>query len=177
MKQSFLKILAKYRAQVEALLAELENVPAERLARKPADGGWSAIQTLQHLVLVEKASLAYVRKKLSFNPKLEKGGIRAWLGCWKLWAIWTLKIPMNAPDVVGAAEKLPNDASLADVRQNWQQSHADWQVFFETMPDELADKAVYKHPYAGRLGWGQMLDFLWMHLNRHKNQIWRAIKA
>ena len=64
-----------YDAQVSAFMDQLAAYSDEQLNTKPADGGWSPIQVLHHLLLVEEGTLAYVRKKLSFNPTLEKTGL------------------------------------------------------------------------------------------------------
>ncbi|MFN4256690.1 MAG: DinB family protein [Saprospiraceae bacterium] len=176
MHEKTLRSLARYRQKVNNLLAELEHLPAETLSRKPADGGWSAIQTMQHMALTDGGSLAYVRKKLSFNPELERPGLGAWIRYQLL--IATLRSPLRfkAPKSVGAPEVLPNDAAFADVRAAWLKAIDDWENFLRTMPAELADKAVFKHPRAGRLSWAQVIGFFHPHLDRHRGQILRAVK-
>ena len=77
MKEKILQANTRYAAQVESLLNELVPLGDERLNRKPANGSWSAIQTLHHLILVEENSMVYIHKKLSYNPQLEKTGLNS----------------------------------------------------------------------------------------------------
>lgn len=175
MHEKTLRSLARYRQKINALLAELEHLPAETLSRRPADGGWSAIQTLQHMALTDGGSLAYVRKKLSFGPELEKPALGTWFRYQLLIASLRSPFKFKAPKTVGAPEVLPNDAAFADVRAAWLKAIDDWENFLRTMPTELADKAVFKHPRAGRLSWTQVIGFFHPHLDRHRGQIQRAV--
>jgi hypothetical protein len=45
----------------------------------------------------------------------------------------------------------------------------------ENLSAEYQDKAIYKHPFAGRLGWPETLAFFTMHLERHTGQIRRTL--
>lgn len=165
---------ARYTQTVNDLLAELEPLPDETLNRRPPGGGWSAIQTMHHLILTEELSLAYVRKKLSFNPELNPVGLAArWRG-FLLWAYLSAPLKFKAPQNVGD-DKLPAYSSFADTRARWQKIRADWSDFFEKMPAELVGKAIYRHPRVGRLGWPQMLAFFEVHLARHTKQVRRAL--
>jgi uncharacterized damage-inducible protein DinB len=176
MKKEIIQRNAQYTRQVEQLMEEAVALGDERLNRKPADGGWSALQTMQHLILTEELSLAYINKKLGFQPELEPAGLGArWRG-FLLWAYLSTPFKFKAPKNVGD-DNLPEHAALADVRSRWQKVRADWAAFFDTMPDDMAGMAVYKHPRAGRLGWAQTLAFFETHFTRHRQQIRRALEA
>ncbi len=174
MKEKILAANARYTSQVESLLAELAPICDERLNRKPPDGGWSAMQTLHHLILVEENSLAYIRKKLSFNPKLEKSGLGAWSRMILLRITLLSPLKFKAPKSSGV-ENIPETGNLADASSRWLAARKELKEFFEAMPPELIDKAVYRHPYIGLINWLQMLDFLNLHFKRHREQIRRAI--
>ncbi|MBK8193741.1 MAG: DinB family protein [Lewinellaceae bacterium] len=166
----------RYAQQVNTLLADMEKYTGEMLNRKPADGGWSAIQTMHHLILTEELSLAYVKKKMSFNPEFGKTGPGAlWRG-FLLWAYLSTPFKFKAPKTV-SDESLPASATLAETRRRWQDARDAWSDFFEQMPEETAALAVYRHPRAGRLGWTQMMSFFETHLGRHEKQIRRALKT
>jgi len=174
MKEKILQANARYAAKVESLLNELVPLGDERLNRKPADGGWSAIQTLHHLILVEENSMAYIHKKLSFNPQLEQAGLGSWWRCLLLRAtLWT-PIKFKAPKSAGI-ERIPESGTLQEVVARWKKIREDWTAFFENMPPELQDKAAYKHPRAGRLSWLHMLKFFSSHFERHRRQVHRAV--
>jgi hypothetical protein len=176
MKNELLRRNERYNQLTNNLFAEMAPYGDEVLNRKPASGGWSALQTLHHLILTEELSLAYVKKKLSFNPELESAGFGAhWRG-FLLWLSLSAPIKFKAPKNVGD-EHLPDFSTIADTRARWEKIRADWTEFFAQMPENLADKALYKHPRAGRLGWPQMLAFFETHFGRHLKQARAAVKA
>lgn len=165
----------RYDRLVNSLLEEVSTLSDEALNRKPASGGWSAMQTMHHLILVEVASMAYLRKKLSFNPEFKKAGLGSHLRFYLLQVSLSLPIKFRAPAPV-ADDKLPAYATLADTRTRWQEVRAEWTAFLTQMPDGLLDKEVYKHARAGKLGWGQMLGFFETHFKRHLKQLRAALK-
>ncbi|MDZ4683004.1 MAG: DinB family protein [Saprospiraceae bacterium] len=175
MKEKILAVNTRYTSQVQTLLNELAAFENERLNQKPVDGGWSGIQTLHHLILVEENSLAYIRKKLSFNPQLEKTGLGSWWRSLLLRAILRMPFKFKAPKSAGN-ERIPETDTLKEVSARWQSIRDEWQEFFEKMPTELADKSAYKHPRAGRLGWLHMLDFFASHFERHRGQVHRTVR-
>lgn len=165
----------RYSAQVGAVLRELEKYPEELLNRKPADGGWSALQTAQHVLMAEERSLQYLHKKLSGPAEFERIGMGVRWRAFLLWASLRLPIKFKAPETTNP-EVLPENSSLADIRDHWNATRAAWTRFFEQLPAELLNKAVYRHPRAGRLGWMQTLNFLESHLHRHRKQMLRALR-
>lgn len=174
-KSALISRNTRYNQSVIDLLAELESLSEETLNRKTPTGGWSAIQTMHHLILTEELSLAYVQKKLSFNPKLEPADFAAqWRG-FLLWAYLSTPLKFKAPKNVGD-ENLPDRASFAETCAKWQKIRTDWTDFMEKMPVELSNKAIYRHPRVGRLGWAQMMLFFETHLARHSKQIYRAVQ-
>lgn len=176
MKNELLRRNEQYNQLVNKLFTELEPYGDEILNRLPATGGWSALQTMHHLILTEELSLAYVKKKLSFNPGLEPAGPGArWRG-FLLWLYLSTPLKFKAPKNVGG-DNLPNHSTFTDTRARWQNVRAEWTDFFTQMQENLVGMAVYKHPRAGRMGWLQMLAFFETHFDRHIKQIRRAVKA
>jgi len=178
-KNSIRQFNDRYDQQVTRLLNELANYDDNILNRKPANGGWSALQTAQHLVLSEELSFAYVQKKLGFAKEGKADFKRAdWRSSWRLLKvrlIFMLPLKVKAPANLDT-DKLPDYISLAHTRERWTAIRSQWNVFFNNLPDELADKAVFRHPLAGKMSWGSMCHFFIIHLNRHLNQIRRALK-
>jgi hypothetical protein len=173
-KSKILARNARHDQAVEALLAELSRHSDEALNQAPANGGWSAMQTAHHLLLAEQNALQYVRKKLSAPATFERVGLSVRWRSWLLWVAMVSPLKFKAPATV-SSENLPAWATLADTRAHWQRIRAEWADFFTKLPDELADKAVFRHPRAGRIGWVQMLAFFEAHFNRHLKQIRRAL--
>lgn len=164
-----------YTQSVTTILAEMQQHSEALLNSRPTDGGWSAIQTMHHLILSEELSLTYVRKKLSFDPSFDTVGLGARWRSFLLWLSLSSPFKFKAPPFI-SKENLPEHASLADTRERWLKARADWAEFFEKMPDTLLDKEVYKHPRAGKISWGGMLWFFDTHFKRHRKQIIRVLE-
>jgi len=154
---------------VQALLQELAVYDNNRLNQKPADGGWSAIQTMHHLILSEEYSMSYIRKKMGFTTEFEDNNWSARMRSLLLWASLASPFKFKAPAAI-STEKLPGYATLAETRQRWEQARMDWESFFE-----LTNKLVYKHPRAGKITFMQMLWFFETHFQRHRKQIYRGV--
>jgi len=159
---------------VQALLQELAVYDNNRLNQKPADGGWSAIQTMHHLILSEEYSMSYIRKKMGFTTEFEDNNWSARMRSLLLWASLASPFKFKAPAAI-STEKLPGYATLAETRQRWEQARMDWESFFEQIPAELTNKLVYKHPRAGKITFMQMLWFFETHFQRHRKQIYRGV--
>ncbi len=175
MKASILSRNQRYGNQVQSLLDSLNSYSEEQLNRKPADGGWSPMQVLHHLILSEELSMAYVRKKMGFTSEFENNNASARLRSLLLWLSLNMPFKYAAPRAIGS-ENLPEHATLADTRTKWQEARRVWDDFFEQMPVELSNKLVYKHPRAGKVTWLQMLAFFETHLARHRKQIFRNLR-
>jgi hypothetical protein len=175
MKKSLIARNEHYNQLINKLFSQLESYSHEALNRKPANGGWSAMQTVHHLILTDELSLAYLKKKMSFGSNFEKAGLAAQGRAFLLWLYLNAPFKFKAPKMVGD-ENLPDSAVFAEARARWEKTRAEWKTFFENLPEELAEKAVYKHPVVGRLSWPQTLVFLEGHFKRHEKQIHRALK-
>lgn len=176
MKEKTLYLHRQYVEEVDALIRSLEVLDRPLLHRKPKNGGWSAMQVLYHLVLVEEHSIAYLRKKLSFKPELPKSGIGAAFR--SLLLNISLQLPglkFKAPKAA-ASDRIPEQGDLAEIQERWLKTCADWRDFLEQMPDLLPEKALYRHPRAGMLNLDQTIRFLQGHFRRHRRQIMRSLK-
>lgn len=174
MKTKLLRANANYQKMVEGLLDEYASCDDAVLNMSAIDGGWSVIQIMHHLILTEEISLRYVRKKLSFQPKLEPAGLNSWLKSVLLKIYLKVPLKFKAPDVVGE-DQLPGFTSFKDTRNRWLGIRREWAGFLEQLPPELLDKTVYRHPLAGRLSWTGTLAFFRYHFERHKKQIERTM--
>lgn len=161
--------------KLEALLNDLSKYDNEKLNTTPADGGWSPLQVMHHLIISENLSLKYVQKKLSFNPELKAVGLSA------KWRTFLLKnylktpIKFKAPKMV-STEAMPTVSDFQEMAARWKNSRKELKIYLESLPQELDNKAIYKHPVAGRLGLDGMVLFFDIHFDRHRKQIDRALK-
>jgi len=164
-----METLEKLRSE---LLGRLSDSNSETLNREPAAGGWSAVQVLAHVIQAERLSLEYLRKKTQRPELIPSSGVIAALKSRALGLFLRLPFKVSAPARTAA---VPASAELQDLEQDWAEVRSAWRDFLEDFPPELACKAVYKHPVAGRLNLEQTLRFLIDHLRRHTRQIERAL--
>ncbi len=153
--------------ELDALFRQLAAYDNATLNQRPADGGWSVMQVLQHLLLAETASLAYVRKKISFKPALKKAGFRAAWRVLVVKAYFRMPVRFKAPKGVDDAA-LPEEADYAETEQQLRNSRAALKKYLLQLPDAYFDREVYKHPAAGRMSLRGMLEFFGMHVRRHR---------
>ncbi|MBU6342372.1 MAG: DinB family protein [Bacteroidetes bacterium] len=162
--------------QVQTLLETLQDYDDATLNKQPAPGSWSAAQTVQHLLKSETGVLAYCRKKMQFESNFKKAGIFSRIRVGLLGIMLWAPIKFKAPKVIDT-ENLPEFSRLDDLKAEWAKTHKNWLDFLEELPEKMADKAVFKHPRAGRINWKQTFLFFQWHTKRHAAQIRRAIVA
>ena len=117
-----------------ALLDSLESLSPEALRARPAEGAWSSLEILEHLV----------------------------------WLVLRLGIPVKAP----SRRMLPTGgATLAELRERWDATHAWLRAYAEGLPPGGGGKAVFAHPVCGPITLSQALRLDRLHLEVHTRQI------
>lgn len=160
---------------LQQLLGYLSAYDNETLNRRPADGGWSALQVMHHLMLAEEGSLRYVKKKLSFNPSLRKAGLASAFRQFMLRFYLGLPFRFKAPKNVGD-EVLPAQSDFGETARRWQDIRIDLRDYLSGLPEALFHQEVYRHPFAGRMSLEGMARFFDSHFERHRKQIERVIE-
>ncbi|MCB0598489.1 MAG: DinB family protein [Lewinellaceae bacterium] len=167
--------LKKMDRRLEGLLDQLSAYDNEALNRKPADGGWSALQVMHHLLLAEEGSVKYVKKKLSFNPELEPAGFSSAWRAFLLNFYFLLPLKFKAPPGVGD-DVLPAQSDFKEVSDRWLASRKALREYMEGLSPDLFQKSIYRHPFAGRMSLEGMVRFFDGHFERHRKQIERVIR-
>lgn len=164
--------------QKAALLADISGKSAQLLNAQPREGAWSVLQTIKHLMLVEAASLAYMKKKLAYHDQrpLPAAGVSAFFRSLALTAYVRVPLKAKAPRPV-AVQEAPTTFEVQQLLGEWDHLRQELKTFAETYPEELLGHCVYKHPMAGRLTLGQALSFMHGHAQRHRGQIQRTLQA
>ena len=161
--------------KLDNLLEVLSEYSHEQLNKPPANGGWTAIQVMHHLLIAENYSYLYLKKKLSFNPELKRAGLAAGYRRFLLKAYLMTPFKFKAPKAV-SEDALPAVSKLEEVGQQWKSNRHALRAFMETFPEEHYTKELYKHPLAGRMTLDGMLDFFEFHFDRHEKQIKKTLK-
>lgn len=132
------------------------------------------MQCLHHLLGAESNSLAYVQKKLSFNPKLPRTGLLSKLRATVLMTYMYLPIKFKAPTYI-ATDKLPATSELAATADTFRAHRQALRVYLDELDPKWYDYQVLKHPLAGRISLNQMISFFGSHFHRHQKQAQRAL--
>ena len=167
----------KYQKKVQDIIQKVSSMPDEHINAIPAEGAWSAAQTILHLIMVEEMSMRYIKKKTSGGSlSVEKPGMKALVRHFLLQVYLRSPFKFKAPAGV-APETIAASATSEELATRWANIQNEWVAFLGNMPDEYLDKAVYKHPRAGRISWMQTIDFFDTHFDRHQKQIENALHA
>jgi hypothetical protein len=149
-------------------LAHLSAWSEEQLMFSP-DGGWNAIKVVEHIIASETGTLEYIRRKTQAPPlELESTGEREAAAAHLLFSALRSQERWSAPEI------LPDPLgkfSLAQLQYGWNSNRTLWANTLQAMDPEYLNKAVFKHPRAGRMGMRETLEFLTLHIVHHRYQI------
>lgn len=176
MRAALLSQLDRLDTELQALFKELEQYDYEQLNSQPAPDSWCATQVLQHLLHSEMYSRQYCEKKLSFSPKLDDAGFLDRMRTILVSSYFSLPLKLEAPKAINT-DALPRESLLADIRKDYGEQRALLREFLNNVDEAYIGKAVYKHPFAGRLSFRGMLHFFQAHFAHHRKQIRRAVQA
>lgn len=161
---------AAIETSLDHLLADLSKLPAEVLQKKPKPNAWSVLDILQHLMIAERGSFAYVKKKTSYPESLEEAGVADHYRKFRLYIFLRLPIKVNAPVVVNETQ-FDQNISFEKLVADWRAIRKELKDFLNHAPAEWNSKLTYRHGFAGRMTFDGMLMFFRDHLQRHIKQI------
>lgn len=128
-------------------------------------GKWNILQHLYHCWMVERGVLAYIKLKTQDPTALVDVLVQTRLKFTIFFIALRLGVlKVKAPDVV---QKFPNEMSSVDLLDKWKKTRQEADVFFVNLPDNFAQKGVFKHMYIGRLNKGLTQKFIRLHLRHH----------
>ena len=168
------RALDRLEADTKELLTYLNRYDHQALNSNPKPNTFSALQNLEHLMKSELMSQQYVQKKLSFEPRLKKAGLLTGLRLGWMRVGNRLPIKLKAPKFI-AQESLPAESEFYEIVKRWRDQRTALRTYLDELPEELHDKEIFKHPFAGRMTLYGMVVFFRDHLHRHKKQIRRAL--
>lgn len=148
------------------------NVIQQKLARlshaelhQSQQGKWNILQHLYHCWMVERGVLAYIKLKTQDPTALVDVLVQTRLKFTIFFIALRLGVlKVKAPDVV---QKFPNEMSSVDLLDKWKKTRQEADAFFVNLPDNFAQKGVFKHMYIGRLNKGLTQKFIRLHLRHH----------
>ncbi|MFY0606280.1 MAG: DinB family protein [Cyclobacteriaceae bacterium] len=173
MNKRFEHAFDKLEGRKMMLWKKLQTLDESKLGEQPDNKSWSIIQVLDHLVFSESASVNYSKKKLLAGDALKKPTFfhTQRMGFYNIILLSHFKI--KAPAVVSAPS---NTKSFAEAKADFENSRVQLKQFLEDFPEQYMDRAVYRHPLAGRITVLQMLKFFEAHFIHHTYQIDRTLR-
>lgn len=153
-----------------AFLAGLAAAPEARLAWRPGGSSWSALDTVQHLVLVEEGVAGYARKKL-LGPPQAGGGLPGRLRFALFVAAMRSPLRFRAP----VPQVLPQETlPLPELSERWASAGRALRALLEGLGQERERALFFRHPVAGPLDPAGTVAFLHEHGRHHEAILRRA---
>ena len=170
------RILPVLERKTGRLLAKLAEAPPRDLHRAPVEGAWSPLQVMQHIALVERASVDYLLYKYGQHEPPPRQTLRTRFNGKVAVASLASPLKFKAPPAVDVARQDVMDApTLDDVHRDLLSTRADFRRLLSTAPPAWLAGAVYRHPRAGRMSLDDLALMLLTHHNRHEKQIERGL--
>jgi hypothetical protein len=171
MHRKLLQIFELAESERTAILNLTAALPEGKFFHRSAPEKWSVSQILYHIMLSERLSLIYMKKKSQGIDTAGDSGIIEELKFIALKVSQRLPLKFKAPDVLSGKEPLA--LSHAEIVAQWASVRKDLMAFSETIPDKYIKRKIYKHPFAGKLNIIQAAAFIREHVNHHLPQIKR----
>jgi uncharacterized damage-inducible protein DinB len=160
--------------QTRLLLKEVSALSTTTYHYQPGKNKWSISQILTHIMVAEKLSLAYMKKKSLGMNEIDDAGFFENLKLLLLKISQRLPFRFKAPKVV--LEKTPAPLSFGDLVRQWESSRSEMHGFLNQIEKKNIHKKIYKHPVVGRLSVVHAVQFFTEHLNHHKPQVLTIIE-
>lgn len=168
--------LKKQLQQLDEILAEYEaivmHLDVEKANQKSPEGGWSALEIVEHLKAAEKGSLSYLEKKKGEFGLANSTSIGTYYRYSVLWLALVLPIKFKAPK---SLEEPQGPYEPTVVFAEWKSVRNQLAQFIENHGDAVRGKDVFKHPRAGKMNLNLMLGFMLVHAKRHLDQLKRNV--
>jgi hypothetical protein len=154
--------------QKSVILAEVGGWPEELRLWRPADGGWSALQVLDHLVRTEVGICGAVAGRLA-KPKRIR--VRDRVGFLFVERVFRsrrrVKVPASVAKVITPGESL----ELGEIAERWERCRVGLAQLVREA--EGCRGGVFKHPVGGWMTFEQVLRFFSVHMVHHEYQLER----
>lgn len=132
--------------------------------------GWTIIQVFSHLNIAESGSIMYMKKKMQAGDKMPEFSFLNKIRLSLAKRLLQSSLKWKAPKVVGN----PNgDYTLKEINEKWSKTRDTVREYVDEYPEQFLKKAVFKHPFAGRLNLSGAIDSFIYHQRHHEHQIKR----
>jgi hypothetical protein len=152
--------------QRAALLRELNAMTPGRLVFHPAPGSWSALDLVEHLVVVEEAVLRGIPDRPPTRSLADSA--RAAVVLPLLYLSFARGVRLRAP----TPAILPvGGSSLAQLEARWTRARANLRAVLQLMGPEDLSRPFLRHPVIGWLTTLEGLGFIERHVAHHLHRV------
>jgi hypothetical protein len=162
----------KLEGQRLAIIKSISDLENELVIYRIASEKWNISEILQHLVMSEKLSMIYLRKKTKYSREFPKKTILTELRSMALQFFMWNPVPLKAP---AGVNRFDSNLSLKEIIDDWGQIRSDMNIFLEELDSRSFDSELYKHPAFGKLTLDHMIRFFYVHVKRHEKQLHKII--
>jgi hypothetical protein len=153
------------------VLALVEGTDEDQRSSQPAEGKWSLLQVVEHLVLAEEGTLKVFEQGPPPEPKVKVRSVLALRAIEGLFGL-RLRLPVPSKSLTPTTPE-----SLEPLRVRWVAAGKGIAQYVGALePDDLR-KPRFRHPVAGWLTAAQGIDFLERHIRHHERQIHRIRRS
>lgn len=172
LNQDLLSQLDRVEILRDELLNEVHNLTDTQINRSPANGKWTILQIIEHLVLGEDYVLGDISQLE--NAVLKKRKPYHFIRFYIVMGILSSSFKVKAP----SKKMYPTSKySLDELSIRWKNNHSLLRTYFENLTTKTRNKAVFFHPITGPLKPKKALNLLEVHLHRHRKQIQELAKS
>ncbi|WP_158794488.1 DinB family protein [Granulicella sp. L60] len=163
------RIFRELETQRAELLAELAGWSPSRLSFCPADGAWSAVEVLDHIVRAEAGTIGDIRAGLQ-NPHALGSEERPRIAALDraLRSDQSFQVPPGAQAIYPNAQ-----TTFSEVAGRWEQARTQLGSVVEALAPQDACCGVFCHPFAGWMTVADVLEHFSAHLYHHGFQLAR----
>lgn len=156
--------------QKAAMVAEVSAWPEEVRSWRPADGGWTALQVLDHLVRTETGICGVATKRFEQPVRI---GLRDRVGFKFVHAVFRTRRRVKVPESVGRFINPGQELELAEIVSRWDVGREELARLAAHVEQAACRGGLFKHPVSGWISFEQMLRFFSVHLLHHEFQLER----
>jgi hypothetical protein len=174
MNNSIRILFNKIELQRKDLLSSVDHLTEDQLNHRFIAGKWTIAEIISHIIAAEKLSLLYLHKKILAIESTKDSG---W---WEEVKINLLKISQRLPGLKFKVPRVVEDKmtlykNIPALTAEWDLVRMDLKKFLEEIPDQYANRMIYRHVRAGYLNTKHALIFFREHIIHHAPQIKRLV--
>lgn len=172
MIQQHIEAFNKLKINYTNLLELVSTLPVNQLNKNPEADKWSCGQIMEHLQMSFGFTILYLHKKIAQPELIPVAGFKSTLRYWLIKLVLISPIKVKAPKGV---DNVPANTTIEHIAHGVNKNLQALGEFINKYPVELNQKAIFKHPLAGRINLYQTIQFLNDHLMHHDRQIRQII--